>query len=85
VASKLAPHTEVVVDGETGLLVQVDDPSAFAAGISWLLLHPEEAQRMGQRGQDRVYHYFSAERMAAETLGLYRTLIEAHPIQAPVT
>jgi glycosyltransferase involved in cell wall biosynthesis len=85
VASKLAPHTEIVVDGETGLLVQVDNPSAFAAGISWLLLHPEEAQRMGRRGQDRVYHYFSAERMAAETLVLYRTLIGEHSIQAPVT
>ena len=85
VASKLAPHTEIVVDGETGLLVQVDSPSAFADSISWLLLHPEEAQRMGRRGQDRVYHSFSAERMAAETLGLYRTLIGEHPIQAPVT
>jgi glycosyltransferase involved in cell wall biosynthesis len=76
VASKIPPLTEIVVDGETGLLVEPDDPMAFAHAIAWLLTFPEEAKQMGRGGQERVMHQFSAEVMAEKTLSLYRMLIE---------
>lgn len=75
VASRIAPLTEIVVEGQTGLLVEPDDPVAFAHAITWLFIHPEEAQGMGRRGQERVQHHFLAERMVAETLSLYETVI----------
>ena len=55
-----------------------DNPPAFASAISRLLRDPEEAQRMGRRGQERVRSHFSAERMSADTLSLYHALIEEH-------
>jgi glycosyltransferase involved in cell wall biosynthesis len=85
VASKIAPHTEIVVDGETGFLVELDNAQAFATAMSRLLLHPEEAQRMGQQGQERVCTHFSMERMVAETLSLYHAMSGVHPIHAPIT
>jgi glycosyltransferase involved in cell wall biosynthesis len=75
VASRIPPLTEIVVDRETGLLAEPDNPEAFAQGITWLLSHPDEAQEMGRRGLERVQNHFSAERMAAETLALYETVL----------
>jgi glycosyltransferase involved in cell wall biosynthesis len=76
-ASNIAPLTEIVVDRKTGILVEPQNPEAFAQAISWLLAHPEEARRFGRQGQERVRRYFSAEKMSAETISLYQTLL--HP------
>jgi glycosyltransferase involved in cell wall biosynthesis len=75
VASRLAPLTEIVVNGDTGLLADPNDPEAFADAMVWLLTHPEEAQQMGRRGRERVYSRFSAERMSDETFSLYNELL----------
>jgi glycosyltransferase involved in cell wall biosynthesis len=75
VASKIAPLTEIVIDGQTGILAEPDDPEAFADAITWLLMHPEEAQRMGRRGQERVQDHFLAESMVIETMSLYETVL----------
>ena len=75
VASRIAPFTEIVLDGETGLLVERENPKAFADAICWLLSHPCEAQQMGEQAQERVRSHFSAEHMAAQTLSLYHALL----------
>ena len=77
VASRIAPLTDIVVDGDTGLLVEPENPKAFAEAIVWLLTHPNVAQQMGLRGQKRVRDHFSAEKMAAETLALYQQVLSA--------
>jgi len=78
VVRKIPPLTELVVDGETGLLVEPKEPEAFAHAISWLVLHSEEARRMGKRGRERVNNHFSAEKMAASVLSLYAEVARAH-------
>jgi len=75
VASRIAPFTEIVLEGETGLLVEPKNPNAFADAICWLLTHPREAQQMGERGRERVRRYFSADCMAAQTLSFYHDLL----------
>jgi glycosyltransferase involved in cell wall biosynthesis len=77
VAGRIAPFTEIVVDGGTGLLVEPENPKAFAEAIVWLLTHAEVAQRMGRLGQERVRHHFSAEQMAARTLAHYEHVLSA--------
>jgi len=77
VASRIAPLTEIVMDGETGLLVEPENPKAFAEAIVWLLTHREAAQHMGRCGQERVRNHFSAEQMAAKTLALYQQVLSA--------
>ena len=75
VASRIPPITEIVVNGETGLLVEPDNPEAFAQAIVWLLKHPAEARKMGEQGTKRVHNVFSVNRMAQETLRLYKQLL----------
>jgi glycosyltransferase involved in cell wall biosynthesis len=75
IASKIPPLTEIVVDGETGLLVEPDNPQAFADAFSRLLSHPEEQRRFGELGQERVRRHFSAEKMTDATLYFYEEVL----------
>lgn len=80
---------DVIVDGETGFLVpieQMDDgtgtplnPEQFekdmADRLMRVLSDPELAKRMGQAGLERARNEFSWEAIAEKTKALYETLI----------
>ena len=71
VASNVSSLPELVVDGETGLLVRPDDPSALALGVARAL---EDGERLGAAGRARAHAEFSVARMADRTAELYRSL-----------
>ena len=86
VASAVGGIPEIVVDGETGLLVPVElrpdgqpaDPATFAARlagtINELLGDPERARKMGAAGRRRVLAEFTWSGIAARTVALYEKL-----------
>jgi glycosyltransferase involved in cell wall biosynthesis len=75
VASSVSSIPEIVLAGETGLLVRPDDPDALAAAVSRLLADRALAARLGSAGLARARHEFSTDRMATRTLAVYeRTL-----------
>ena len=76
VATAVGGTPEVVVDGETGLLVPPRDPEALAESITRLLNDPEMRQRMGQAGRQRVQDHFTIEETVLKTEHLYNTLLE---------
>jgi glycosyltransferase involved in cell wall biosynthesis len=57
---------EIVVHGQTGLLVPPDDVAALAGGVRTLLADPERRQAMGCTGRDRVKTHFTIQRVARE-------------------
>ncbi|MEZ6016952.1 MAG: glycosyltransferase [Planctomycetota bacterium] len=63
---------EVVIDGETGLLVPPDDPGALGAGMARLADDPGLRARLGAAGARRVEASFGLDRMVDETLEVYR-------------
>jgi glycosyltransferase involved in cell wall biosynthesis len=71
VATRVGGNPEVVVDGETGLLVPARDPAALAAGVLRLFRDPGEGRRMGAAGRMRVETHFDVRRMAARYEALY--------------
>jgi L-malate glycosyltransferase len=71
VATRAGGIPEVVVDGDTGLLVPPQDEGAMAAAIVRLLREPALAARLGEAGRARVVDQFSVERMVEATLGVY--------------
>ncbi len=67
---------EVVEDGVTGLLVPPADVSRLADALCVLLADPAQRTEMGRRGRLRVQEQFSQERMAANTIDAYVSVIE---------
>ncbi|HET9871615.1 MAG TPA: glycogen synthase [Propionibacteriaceae bacterium] len=90
VASAVGGIPEVVVDGETGYLVDydpsaADDPEAvsrfeadLAAKINSLTADRALAERFGKAGRQRCIDEFSWAKIAAETVDVYRRAIEVH-------
>jgi len=71
VATAVGGTPELVVHGETGLLVQPGDVEALAAALAQLLADPEQARHMGEAGRERVQREFGAAAMAQRILELY--------------
>ena len=74
VATAVGGVPEVIVDGETGLLVKPHHPHAMAEKLGQLLEAPELRKRMGAAGHARAREMFSIERMVKETLAVYARL-----------
>jgi glycosyltransferase involved in cell wall biosynthesis len=83
VAARVGALQDIVLDGETGLLIEPRAHIALAHAISRLLRAPEQARQMGLRGRQRVDHVFSRERQVDAVLQLYRQLHAAQ--HAPST
>jgi glycogen synthase len=92
VASAVGGIKEVVVPGETGLLVDLqlkegsfepEDASKFERGlagaINTVALDEKLRTRFGRNGRRRVEEHFSWAAIAEQTLQLYHTLVEAKP------
>jgi alpha-maltose-1-phosphate synthase len=78
VASAVGGIPEVVVDGETGLLVRPGDPEALADALARLLADPGRGAAMGRAGRRRVEELFAWERIAERTLATYEDARRAH-------
>jgi glycosyltransferase involved in cell wall biosynthesis len=70
-ASRVSSIPEIVVDGETGLLVPPDDAAALAGALERLLGDPELRVRYGEAGLARARAEFSVTRMSERTLAVY--------------
>jgi len=75
VATPVGGTPELVVDGETGLLVPPRDPDALAVAIRRLLADPGLRTRMGDAGYRRVAERFSADAMCRRVLELYDEVV----------
>jgi starch synthase len=81
VASAVGGIPEVVVDGETGLLVRYDesDPAGFerdlATRLTELLEDPSRAATMGRAGRERAVADFGWDAIARRTVELYDDVV----------
>jgi glycosyltransferase involved in cell wall biosynthesis len=76
VATRAGGISEVVVDGETGLLVPIRDHARLAEALVTVLKDPGLRARFGSAGLRRVRAQFSVDRMVDETLALYARLAD---------
>ena len=85
VASDVGGIPEVVVDGETGLLVHYDpaEPAAFEAGLAAavddVVSDLGRARDMGLAGRRRAEVEFSWERIAGQTVEVYESVLGPRP------
>jgi glycosyltransferase involved in cell wall biosynthesis len=76
---------EVVVNGVTGLLSDLDDVEQLAANILSLLEHPELRHLMGDAGRRRVEASFTTPRMAADVDAVYKKLTSTADLSVDVS
>jgi sugar transferase (PEP-CTERM/EpsH1 system associated) len=78
VACRVGGNPEVVVDGETGILVPARDPKSLAEALIRLHGDVHLSQMMGTAGRRRVERDFCVRRMVRAYESLYRG---EHPLQ----
>ena len=66
---------EVVVDGETGLLVPPGDVAALAQAVARLARDRPQREALGRAGRERVLARFTAEAMARRVEGIYAEVL----------
>ncbi|MGF1506503.1 MAG: glycosyltransferase family 4 protein [Anaerolineae bacterium] len=71
VAARVSALPEIVVDGETGLLVPAEDAASLAAALNTLVTDLDLARQMGQKGYQRLCHHFSEQAMIQSTYDVY--------------
>jgi glycosyltransferase involved in cell wall biosynthesis len=81
VAARVGAIPEVVVEGETSLLVSASEPAALAGAIVALLRDPATMRRFAVNGQERAQQ-FSWQRAGAALDRVYRTLLDTS-LEAP--
>jgi glycosyltransferase involved in cell wall biosynthesis len=77
-ASDHGGTTETVVHGETGWLVKVDDPDAWAMALSKAIeMGPARLAAMGQAAANRARRLYSVDTMCQATLDAYARVLAA--------
>ena len=71
VSTRLAGIPELVVDGETGVLVSPGDTAALTCALEQLLRDPELRLRFGRAGRARIEQHFRIEDTVAPLLKLF--------------
>lgn len=74
VATNVSAIPELVIDGETGLLVPERDPAAMTAALARVIQEPALRQQFAEKGNSRLRDLFDANRWIgslAEKLGVH--------------
>jgi glycosyltransferase involved in cell wall biosynthesis len=74
VATSVSGTRQVMVSGETGLLVPPGDPIRLKEAIIFLLADQRRAKQMGHLALRRIEASFSARKQAEDHIALYRTV-----------
>ncbi len=74
IATRTSAIPEIVENGETGLLVPVDDGDALSDALSLLLTNVPLRKKMGLAGRRRLEEHFSVQKMVEETAKIYQQI-----------
>jgi len=76
ISTNIPPTPEIVVDGETGLLVEPNKPEALAEAMEYIVNNPREARKMGENGYQNVANNFRIDVTHAKIVSIYEKLAE---------
>jgi glycosyltransferase involved in cell wall biosynthesis len=84
IATDVKGTREVVVDGETGFMVRLDDVATLADRLDTLLTSADLRREMGARGIEHARRYFDEVRVVERLARLYRIALRARGLaEAP--
>lgn len=74
VATNSGGTPEQIIDGETGILVPMNDSGKMADAIIYYLSDMKMAKEIGEKGRQRLIEIFSIKKMAEETEKVYEDI-----------
>lgn len=77
VATRAGGIPEIVLPGQTGLLIEPGDAAALAAAVNRLLDNPAERQDFGRAGRALALREFSVQAMARGNRTVYQQVLDA--------
>jgi glycosyltransferase involved in cell wall biosynthesis len=80
VSTTIGGPAEVVVNGESGLLVDVGKPRDLAAAVDRYLSDPEYARRIGAAGFERMAKHFGMKQCVEKTMAVYAEVLQLSPL-----
>ena len=75
VGTRIPPVTEIIIDGQTGLLADTEDYNAFALSAISLLTDHDLSKRLVDAAQKRVWEYFNLPIINQRTKSAYYSAI----------
>lgn len=75
IATDVGGNREVVIAGETGELVPVNDPETLARSLKTILADKTQSRKMGIAGRKRVEEFFTFTQMIDQYKNMYLTLM----------
>ncbi len=82
ISTTIGGPAEVVVSGESGLLVDPGKPRDLADAIDRFLSDPEYAARIGKQGYERMATHFSMRTTIEKTMAVYAEVLRLEPMDA---
>lgn len=79
VATNAGGPAEIVLDHETGILVEPGNSDQMAEAIISLIANKDMACSMGEKGKKRLLETFTTEKMIEETERLYKAVLGFDP------
>jgi glycosyltransferase involved in cell wall biosynthesis len=78
VSTRLAGIPELVVNGETGILISPGDTAALANALEQMLRNPDLRLRFGRAGRARIEQHFQIENTVAPLLEMFESAVRKH-------
>jgi glycosyltransferase involved in cell wall biosynthesis len=75
IGSRLGGVSDLIEDGQTGVLVPAGDESALADAIRSLLADPDRTGRMGEAARQLARERFDADAQVERIVGIYRRVL----------
>jgi glycosyltransferase involved in cell wall biosynthesis len=80
IASRIGGLPELVVDNQTGLLIEPGDHVALADAIANLLEHPVKAKQFGAEARRRAETNFDQRQYAPTLMEIYDRVLQSHRV-----
>lgn len=75
ITTSVGGNPEIVIDGQTGTLVEPQSPDKLAKVIIYHLENSEASKIMGEQGYDRVKKHFSLSQMLDKVMHIYKEVL----------
>jgi len=62
---------ELIINNEDGLLIDPSSEESIAQAIEYVIQNPTIAKQIGQKGKEKIKHFFSKETMATKSIAFY--------------